>query len=77
MKREGVNYPKLAGTWFLIREASVGDGSEYLFEFPYEIPDSIELTREDFIAALKKNRVYMMSTDGKNVITYFLMSGVT
>jgi len=65
LKKQGVNYPELAGTWFLIRAASVGDGSEYLLEFPHEIPDSLVITREDFITALHNNRLYLMSTDGK------------
>lgn len=65
LKREGVNYPELAGTWFLIRQASVGDGTEYLLDFPYKIPNSIKITRQDFVAALEKNRVYFMTTNGQ------------
>jgi hypothetical protein len=65
LKREGVNFPELAGTWHLIRRASVGDGSEYLLTFQYKIPDSIKITREDFITGLKNNKVYLMSTGGK------------
>ena len=65
LKKHGANYPELAGTWMLIRESG-GDGEgTYLLEFPYEIPDSIEISREDFISAVENNKVYMMSTDGK------------
>jgi len=40
-----------------------------LLEFPHEIPDSIEISRDDFITAFEKNRVYMLSTDGKKINT--------
>ncbi len=73
LKKEGVNYPELAGTWYLIREESGEDGTQYLLEFPYAIPDSIVITRGDFIAGLENNRVLMISTNGKKrdyVFTY-------
>ncbi len=65
LKRHNVNYPELAGTWFLIRVAGFDDGSQYTLDFPHKIPDSIEITREDFITALENDKVYMMPTDGK------------
>jgi len=63
--RDEVNYPELAGTWFLIRESGGGDGTYYELEFPHLIPDSIEINREQFITGLHNNNIYLMSTDGK------------
>jgi hypothetical protein len=64
MKKYGVNYPALAGTWMLVREEDYEYGTHYEFRFPYAIPDSIELTREKMIDALEHERIFMMSTDG-------------
>ena len=71
LKKEGVNYPELAATWFLIREDSGDDGSEYLLKFPFKIPDSLVISREDLIQATNSKMVYWMSTDGKKK-DYFL-----
>jgi len=75
LKRDEVNYPELAGTWFLIREESLGgeDGSEwnYLLEFPHSIPDSIQISREQFISGLEQKKVYLMTTDGEERKYFF------
>lgn len=66
IKRYGANYPEMAGTWFLIREIGMNDGSDpWILQFPHRIPDSIVITKQDFETTWKKNRIYMMSTDGK------------
>lgn len=62
----GVNYPELAGTWFLIREHSIGDGSEYILNFPFKIPDSLIISREELIQATQNKMLYKMPTNGKN-----------
>ena len=67
LKREGTDYASLAGTWHLIREGhGNNDGSEpYVLDYKHDIPDSIEISREDFIEGLKNNKIIMISTDGK------------
>lgn len=64
LKSDGVYYPELAGTWFLVRESSGEDGTYYELDFPHVIPDSIKISREDFIHGLENDKIYMMSTDG-------------
>lgn len=65
LKKYEVNYAELAGTWYLVRESSGDDGTYYELDFPYNIPDSIEISRELFIREQYQNKVFMMSTDGK------------
>jgi len=62
---QGVNYAELAGTWSLIREDGIDDGSMYILKFPFKIPDSLTISREEFIQATKNNLIYYMSTNGK------------
>lgn len=64
MKRYGINYPELAGTWLLVREEDYDYGTHYELKFPHSIPDSIEFSREQMISALKDEKTYMMLTDG-------------
>lgn len=71
LKKQGVNYPALSGTWILVRIAGVGDGSEYELNFPFEIPDSLVISREDLIQVTNSKMVYWMSTSGKKR-DYFL-----
>lgn len=65
MKKYGVNYPELAGTWYLVREMDYDYGTHYELQFPHELPDSIHLSREEMINALGKEKIYMLPTDGK------------
>lgn len=64
MKRHGINYPELVGTWMLVRENDYDYGTHYELRFPHIIPDSIEFSRAQMIAALEGENIYMMSTDG-------------
>lgn len=64
MKKYGINYPELAGTWRLIREMDYDYGTHYDLIFPHSIPDSIEFSREQMIKALDHEKIFMMSTDG-------------
>lgn len=65
LKTHGVNYPELVGSWSLVREEGFNDGSEYTLKFPFKIPDSIKLTREELIQMTKNKMVYWMTTSGK------------
>ncbi len=65
LKTQGVNYPELAGTWSLIRDMGVDDGSQYILKFPFKIPDSISLSRADMIKVTESKMVYWMYTNGK------------
>ncbi|PKP02335.1 MAG: hypothetical protein CVU11_12155 [Bacteroidetes bacterium HGW-Bacteroidetes-6] len=64
MEKYGVNYPELAGTWMLVREEDYDYGTHYELRFPHSIPDSIEFSREQMLAALGNQKIYMLSTDG-------------
>ncbi len=65
LKRDGFNYPLLADTWYLIRDASINnDGTEYVLEFPHTIPDSLVLTRAEILATMHSTRTIHMLTDG-------------
>jgi hypothetical protein len=64
MKKYGINYPELAGTWTLIREEDYDYGTHYELVFPHKIPDSIKFSRKQMITALEHPKIYMMSTDG-------------
>lgn len=64
MKKYGVNYPELAGTWMLVREEDYDYGTHYELKFPHSIPDSIEFTLKQMIDALEHEKIFMMSTDG-------------
>lgn len=64
MKKYGINYLELAGTWMLIREEDYDYGTHYELRFPHAIPDSIGFSREQMIAALEHPKIYMLSTDG-------------
>ncbi|TXI84171.1 MAG: hypothetical protein E6Q38_02330 [Crocinitomicaceae bacterium] len=65
MKTYGINYPELAGTWELVREEDYDYGTHYELNYPFTLPDSIELSREQMIAALHGNRTVLLSTSGK------------
>ncbi len=64
MKKNGVNYPELAGTWMLVREEDFDYGTHYELKFAHSIPDSIEFTREEMIDELEHKKIFMMNTDG-------------
>lgn len=64
MKKYGINYPELAGTWMLIREKDYDYGTHYELEFPYSIPDSIIFTKEQMTKALENPKIYLLSTNG-------------
>jgi hypothetical protein len=72
MKKYGINYPELVGTWMLVREDDYDYGTHYELKFPHTIPDSIEFSREQMIAALEGENIYMMRTDGIKRDYYFL-----
>jgi len=65
MKKYGINYPELAGTWMLVREKDYDYGTFYELKFPHAIPDSIEFSREQMMYALEHEKIYSMKTDGK------------
>jgi hypothetical protein len=64
MKKYGVNYPELAGTWMLVREEDYDYGTHYELQFAHSIPDSIEFTREKMTDALEHEKIFMLNTDG-------------
>lgn len=64
LKKYGVNYPELAGTWYLIREEDYDYGTHYELKFPYSLPDSIVLTRQKMIAALENEKTFLIRTSG-------------
>lgn len=66
MKRYGVNYPELAGTWILEREYDYDHGNYYKLDFPHTLPDSIEMSRAQLIESLGQEKVYRLKTDGNN-----------
>ncbi len=65
LKQHRVNYPELAGWWTLQRDYWFDYGTHYWLEFPYEVPDSIEISREQFINALEKGKTYTILTGGQ------------
>ena len=65
MKTYGINYPELAGTWELVREEDYDYGTHYELKFPYSLPDSINLSRKQMLAALQGDRTILISTNGK------------
>lgn len=65
MKTYGINYPELAGTWELVREEDYDYGTHYELKFPFNLPDSIELSREQMIAALEGEKTFLMLTNGQ------------
>lgn len=73
LKRDTINYAHFAGVWYLQREWSTGmdDGSYYTLDFPHNIPDSIELTRNQILSTCYTGRNILMPTDGvKKSYTY-------
>lgn len=64
MKKYGVNYPALAGTWYLIRVLDYDYGTHYELQFPYQLPDSITFSRQQMIDALENEKRVMITTDG-------------
>lgn len=64
LKKYGINYPELAGTWILVREEDYDYGTHYELRFPHSIPDAIKFTREKMIDALEHEKIFMMNTDG-------------
>lgn len=64
LKKYGINYPELAGTWMLVREDDYDYGTHFELQFPHSLPDSIEFSREQMIAALEGENIYSMRTDG-------------
>ncbi len=71
LKLYKTNFPHLAGTWKLIREEGLEYGAYYELDFPYEILDTIVLTREELESTLYTDRSYNMLTSGKKQ-KYFL-----
>ena len=72
LKRYKTNFPLLAGTWKLMTDYNFNnDGSEYILNFPFDIPDTLVLTEEALISTLHTDRSYQMLTSGKKR-TYFL-----
>jgi hypothetical protein len=65
LKKYTVNYPELAGTWILMRDYWYDYGTHYWLEFPHAIPDTIKISREQFLAAQDNGNSYYMSTDRK------------
>ena len=65
MKKYRINYPALAGTWYLVRAMDYDYGTYYELQFPHDLPDSVEFTREQMITALDGEKIQMIKTDGK------------
>lgn len=65
LKTNPANYPELAGTWYLVRFDSGNDGTYYELDFPHEVPDSIEISRDDFLRGIENNNTYKIMTDGE------------
>ena len=67
LKRDTINFPHLADTWYIMREWSTGldDGSYYTLNFDYEIPDSITITREQILATCYGDKKIFMKTNGQ------------
>ncbi|MBX7094485.1 MAG: hypothetical protein K1X56_07185 [Flavobacteriales bacterium] len=71
LKKYRVNYPELAGKWYLQREYDYDYGTHYELKFPYTLPDSIEITKAQFVTALSQKNVYWIKTSGKKRDYYF------
>ena len=71
LKVDTINIPELAGSWELIREDGDEYGTEYFLDFPYEVPDTLVLTKEELISTFYTDRSVQMLTDGKKQ-KYFL-----
>jgi hypothetical protein len=72
LKRYKTNFPLLAGTWELMTDYNYNnDGSEYILNFPFDIPDTLVITEEELISTLHTDRSYNMLTNGKK-LKYFL-----
>lgn len=65
LRTHEANYPEFAGKWHLVTESAGEYGEHYELKFPHELPDSIEISRDEFIAALDQNKRYLLSTDGE------------
>ncbi|MFT5250549.1 MAG: hypothetical protein ACI93P_002291 [bacterium] len=66
LKKHRVNYPELAGFWYLMRDYTYDYGTSYWLEYPHNIPDSIEVSRDFFINSQEGDKTIRMKTDGKN-----------
>jgi hypothetical protein len=72
LKLYNINYPLLAGTWRLVREGGGYDGYDaYDIEYPFDIPDTLVITKEELESTLYTDRSYNMMTDEKKQ-KYFL-----
>jgi hypothetical protein len=71
LKTHTVNYPELAGKWILMREYIYDYGTDYQLIFPYKIPDSLKISREQFVKGQDQSNLFWMSTDGKKRDYYF------
>lgn len=66
LKKYTLNLSRIAGKWEIFREGNMSDdGSEYTLNFPYKIPDFIELTANDLNKVMMEDAPILMSTDGK------------
>ena len=71
LKRHGANYPELAGEWTLMRDYHYDYGTHFWLDFEHEMPDVIEISRDEFIEAQEEGYVYWLETDGKKRDYYF------
>ena len=74
LKRYTTNFPLLAGTWVLIREEGVEYGGYYELDFPYDIPDTLVMTKEELESTLYTDRSYNMLTSGEKQKYYLKYS---
>ena len=65
------NFPVLAGEWKLMREYDYDYGTSYILDFPFDLPDTILVKKEDFTPLFYEDRNYNLSTNGKKR-KYFL-----
>lgn len=62
LKEKELNYPLLAGSWELIREDSYA-GEPYELDFPYPIPDTLILTHDQLVQAMRANGSIVLPGD--------------
>lgn len=63
------NLPEASGTYSLVHyyfeSVDYDSPFEHFHSFPYEIPETLELSKDDLLEVLKNNRTFELSTDGE------------
>lgn len=66
LRKYTTNLPLYAGQWQVFREGNINnDGTEYTLNFPYKIPDVVNITSRELSDILFKGKTYGMLTNGQ------------